>query len=289
MARLTRKQIKEGLDQTPMGALLGVNPTTTKLTAKEKEFARLVALGETKAQSYREAYKSKGNKNTHAREGHRVASRPNVSTMIATFADAKTFAESHTAEQLRAFVIQQLTQHASDPDIPPAQRIKALELIGKHHGVDSFITRSEVIHTKSSGDIRARIMDKLKLIGASSTQEADITQDNTQDADSLMAELSTPTPSEIDQAIDQGGGRTHIEPGDVASDTHIIPHNQSPDTHNQTPSETIESGECQLVDANWIDTSLSSLSTQSALPDVADAGWEGEILTCNVSGEKNNG
>ena len=88
MARLTRKQIREGLDQTPMGALLGVNPTTTKLTAKEKEFARLVALGETKAQAYREAYKSKGNKKTHASNGYIVAQRTDVQQMIAAFAEA---------------------------------------------------------------------------------------------------------------------------------------------------------------------------------------------------------
>lgn len=283
MARLTRKQIREGLDQTPMGALLGVNPTTTKLTAKEREFARLVALGETKAQSYREAYKSKGTKNTHAREGHRVASRPNVSTMIAQFAEAKQFAESHTAEQLRAFVIQQLTQHATNEDIPPAQRIRCLELIGKHHGVDSFITRSEVIHTKSSGDIKSRILEKLQLIGAGSTIEANAIQDDTQDADSLLQELATPPADEIDQAATQGGGRTPIEPVDGASDTHIIPHNQSSDFDESA-------GECQLVeDADWIDAPLSSLSTQSALAEESDAGLTAESVTCNVSGEKNNG
>ena len=237
MARLTRKQIREGLDQTPMGALLGVNPTTTKLTAKEKEFARLVALGETKAQAYREAYKSKGNKKTHASNGYIVAQRTDVQQMIAAFAEAKQFADSHTAEQLRAFVIQQLTKHATDEDIPPAQRIRCLELIGKHHGVDSFITRSEVIHTKSSGDIRARIMDKLKLIGASSTTEANAAQDDAQDAESLLAELTTPSPSESLEDDTHPGATPQNGPDQAGVHTHIIPHNRlsaQADPHKQS-------------------------------------------------------
>jgi hypothetical protein len=288
MARLTRKQIREGLEQTPIDALIVANPREARLTAKQREFARLVALGETKAQSYRQAYKSKGNSKTVANKGYQLTKRDDIQTTIADFAKAKQFADSHTAEQLRAFVIQQLTQHASDPDIPPAQRIKALELIGKHHGVDSFITRSEVIHTKSSGDIRARILDKLQLIGASSTVEAHKAEDDDADADSLLAEL-TPTHAENAQDETHPTATPQIVGDDDTNPTHTIPHTQtSPIPHNRTKvfSDHAE----DIPDAEWTDTpSDSSLSTDTEpLPD-GNTVWkaaEDEIVTCNVSGEK---
>lgn len=300
MARLTRKQIREGLDQTPIDALIVANPRETKLTHKQREFARMVALGESKAGAYRKTYNSKGTKKTDAQEGWKLSRHPDISQMVATFAEAKQFADSHTAEQLRAFVIQQLTKHATDEDIPPAQRIRCLELIGKHHGVDSFITRSEVIHTKSSGDIRARIMDKLKLIGASSTTEANAAQDDAQDAESLLAELATPSPSESLEDDTHPGATPQKGPDQTGEHTHIIPHNRiSAETIPHKQSSDFDSmEESAISDAEWsdspsMDTSPSPLSAQSALAEesdmLEDTGFSGQSVTCNVSGEKNNG
>jgi hypothetical protein len=278
MARLTRKQIREGLEQTPIDALILPNPTETRLTAKQREFARLVALGETKAQSYRTAYKSKGNSKTAADNGHKLSKHTGIKQAVEVFAEAKRFADSHTAEQLRAFVVQQLVKHASDDDVPPAVRVQALRLIGQHSGVDSFITRSEVIHTKSSGDIKARIMDKLKLIGASTTIEANSVQDDSQDADSLLKEL-TPPPVETLETDDHPGGDPLNRPGDAGPHTHIIPHNQSSDFSDQP----------EISDADWIDSpSMSTTADDKPLPSgnmAAETDSE-TSLTCNVSSEK---
>jgi hypothetical protein len=56
--KLTRAQIKEGFDSIPVDVLLssgkGKKP---QLTTKQREFARAIALGSTKAQAYRDAYK----------------------------------------------------------------------------------------------------------------------------------------------------------------------------------------------------------------------------------------
>jgi len=63
--KLTRAQIKEGLDQIPMETLLSSGKgKTPKLTSKQKAFARAVALGETKAQAYRQAYKQDATQHT---------------------------------------------------------------------------------------------------------------------------------------------------------------------------------------------------------------------------------
>lgn len=61
MKPLSRKQVKEALETVPIDQVLSV---PGELTHKQREFARLVALGETGAGAYRKAYKSKGKPKT---------------------------------------------------------------------------------------------------------------------------------------------------------------------------------------------------------------------------------
>ena len=59
--KLSRAEIKAGLDQFPVEMLLSAgNNKTPALTTKQKEFARNLALGKTKAQAYRDSYNTKG-------------------------------------------------------------------------------------------------------------------------------------------------------------------------------------------------------------------------------------
>jgi len=258
--KLTRKEIREGLDSVPMDTiLLGAN-TGDALTPSQREFARNLALGKSKAQSYREAYNSKGNSKTAAANGYNLSRNTDIQQMTEAFAQAKRFTESHTPEQMRAFVIQQLTLHAQNEDFPPAQRLKALELIGKHSGIDSFSPRQvEITHHKSSGDIRGRIIEKLKLIGASSTTLANSEQDDAQDADSLLSELNGPTPDEISR---DDTHRTH-HPAELgvamSDDTHTIPYTQTSDNplSDDNVIDATVSHSSDVVDAEY------SLSTQS--------------------------
>lgn len=224
--RMTREQIKQGLESVPMDTIILGTNSGTRLTHKQREFARMVALGESKAGAYRKAYNSKGNSKTAAANGYNLSRNTDIQQMTEAFAQAKRFTDSHTPEQMRAFVIQQLTMHAQNEDFPPAQRLKALELIGKHSGVDSFVNRSEVVHIKQSGDIRERIMAKLQLIGASSTALVNNEQDDAQDADSLLSELQPPTPDENGQE-DTHDTPTPPESGvELSDDTHTIPYNR---------------------------------------------------------------
>ena len=74
MAKITRKAIKEGLEQIPVETiLLGVG-AKPQLTHKQKEFARKVALGSTKAKAYRETYNSKGKAKTVGNNASKVSS-----------------------------------------------------------------------------------------------------------------------------------------------------------------------------------------------------------------------
>ena len=273
--KLTRQQIKDGLNSLPIdGLLLGsaAKHIGAGLTPKQREFARLVALGESKAGAYRQAYKSKGNTKTQAANGYKVSRSADMQHTIEAFAEAQRFAESHTPAQLRAFVIQQLTKHATTAE-RDGDRLRALQLLGTVAEVGAFVDRKEVVTIKQSGDIRERIAEKLKLIGASTTIEAEQVQDAEQDAESLMAELNGQEEAHTidaravnsdgliheyrpesgfshDNDILEGGGIESVEdvptpPGaplnrgvDDGIGVHSIPHNQSakfPDPHNQSP------------------------------------------------------
>jgi len=250
MAKLTRKQIREGLDQIPMESLLlgaAGKQIGATLTPKQREFARMIAMGESKAGAYRKAYNSKGKPTTQKSKGYALSQRDDIRMTAEAFAEAKRFTDSHTPAQLRAFVVQQLTAHAANDENPPSVRINALKLLGTVAEVGAFVDRKEVVTIKQSGDIRSRIEEKLKLIGASTTIEHNAAQDDEQDADSLMAEL-TATPSEAQDADPTPTGTPQIEGVDGAEATHIIPHTQtssiphiqiSPDQHIPADPDTV--------------------------------------------------
>jgi hypothetical protein len=243
MAKLTRKQIKEGLEQIPIDSLLlgsAVNASASRLSPKDREFARLVALGESKASAYRKTRDSKGNKTTHKANGYKISKKADVQQTIELFAQAQAFSESHTPAQLRAFVVQQLTAHAANDDNPPSVRINALKLLGTVAEVGAFVDRKEVVTIKQSGDIRSRIMDRLQLIGASSTIEHNAEQDDAQDADSLLQELNPP-PFEALDGDPTPTGTPQFEGVDGAEGSHIIPHIQSSSiTHIQSQADVVD-------------------------------------------------
>jgi len=76
LQKLTKKQIKEALDQQPMHEILQVDKT--KLTTKQIKFCEHLATGETKAGSYRKAYNAKGTSKTMANNGHKLAKRGDI-------------------------------------------------------------------------------------------------------------------------------------------------------------------------------------------------------------------
>ena len=235
MAKLSRKAIKEGLEQVPMDTLLlGVTYAKEQpLTPKQREFARQVALGETKAQAYRNAYKSKGKPNTVGQKGYELAKRDEMQVMIDAFRLANEVEKQQTPAQLRRLVITQLTQHALDESFPPAQRVKALELLGKVSEVAAFTERKETTITHQSGDIKARLMEQLK-------QVIDITPKQEDDADDLLLEIAGSQEQENLGGLEQGYG-TGTPPNEQSEAeiyTHNAPHTQSyseSNPHTQSP------------------------------------------------------
>ena len=233
--KLTRKQIREGLDQVPIEAvLIGVNnPAGISLSPKDREFARQIALGESKASAYRKSRDSKAKPSTASKRGSELMKRGGVVGQVEAFKAAIEAEKSRTPAHLRAFVIHKLTEKALDASVPPAQQIKALELLGKVTEVAAFTERREVVQIKNPEEIRKRLMESIRTAIKGRAIDADVIE-----ADSLLAEIADRPGPDADP-----GAETPPDPDplDSASDTpaigHSNPHIQSA---NLTEPVTVE-------------------------------------------------
>jgi hypothetical protein len=247
LPKLSRKAIKEGLDSIPMETiLLGVGKSK-ELTHKQKQFARNVALGKTKADAYREAYNSKGNPKTVGNNAVALAKDTRIQMEIEAYRLAKEAEEYRNPADLRRLVIHQLTQHALNDEINPAQRIKSLELLGKVAGVDVFMERKETTVIHQSGEIKARLLNQLKTIIDVDSREV------SEGAESLMRELTAPQQQDgfsAGSGSEPGGPTTGVSPSNDPMRgegvLHTIPHKQS--QPNSIPSETCKDSPSQDVD-----------------------------------------
>ena len=236
--RLTRAQIAEGLDQIPMDTLLLGTRTESRLTAKQKEFARNLALGKSKAQSYREAYNSKGTKKTHSANGWKEAQKAEVQQIKAAYELAIEAAKQRTPAQLRELVLHRLTKEALDEDSPPNARIQALKLLGTVSEVAAFTERKEVTSIRKSEDVRAALLEKLRTI--SGQAEDAVIVPHEESADSLLSEIRAgqlandtengqPEPEDDQPASDPTQPAPPPESSDhLRIDLHNVPHSQAP-------------------------------------------------------------
>jgi len=186
--KLTRAQIREGLDTIPIDALLGAGQgKTPALTTKQREFAKAVAMGKTKAQAYREAYKANATPATIVTEPYAVAANPIVAREIEAYKAAIEAEKHRTPAQLKALLVQQLVQHSLDDDFPPASRVQCLKLLGSLFEVQAFTEHKQITTVSRSEDIRTRLLSRLQTI----TIDADIVAD---DALDLLAEIKQGRP-----------------------------------------------------------------------------------------------
>ena len=161
--KLTRAQIKAGLEQVPIESLLSSGEgRTPKLTTKQKAFAHAVALGQTKAKAYRGSYNPKPAHSTMVTAPYKLAADPRIKREVEAYKLAIEAEKHRTPAQLKALLVQQLVQHSIDEDFPPAQRMKALQLIGQLFEVGAFLERKETTVIHKSSDIRARLLDRLQ-------------------------------------------------------------------------------------------------------------------------------
>jgi hypothetical protein len=161
--KLTRAQIKAGLEQVPIESLLssgeGKKP---QLTHKQREFARAIALGQSKASAYRGSHKANPAPSTIKNAPYILAADSRIQREIEAYKLALEAEKHRTPAQLKALLVQQLVEHSLNDEFPPAQRMKALQLIGNLFEVGAFLERKESVVVHKSADIRARLLDRLQ-------------------------------------------------------------------------------------------------------------------------------
>ena len=214
--------------------LLGHNTDhKIKLTAKQMKFAEEVAKGTPKAKAYRKAYDSKAKPATQASEAYKLTANPQIASMIEAQKVAIEAQKYQTPAHLRALTIHELTKHALDAEMPPAQRIKCLELLGKITEVALFTERREVIKVESQEAMREKLVNAVKL-AIGSNEVIDATYSSASD---LLAELHGTAETE-----DSAGNGIDVDDAGVNdAEQDAQPAEDTDETIGGTPSQNTKS------------------------------------------------
>jgi hypothetical protein len=229
--KLSRSQIKEGLEQIPMQTILGVSGKA--LTHKQKQFCKEVAMGSTGAEAIRKAYNRKGKPKTNANDAYKLRKRPDISATIQAMEGAIQAAEYQTPAGLRALVIQTLVQTMIDPETKDAVKIAAAKTLGTVTEVAAFTERKEVRTITSSEDAKTKLLAKLRDMMKANATDATII-----DADSLLMELAAPDDEAADVDTHPVGTPQDVEPGTLHT-LHTIPHKPSQE-FSGTPQDNFQ-------------------------------------------------
>ena len=205
--KMSRDQIREGLEQVPIETLLlgAGNAKESKLSAKDREFARQLALGQSKAEAYRRSRPSKAKPASASRKGQALAKRDAIQSQREAFELAFEVQRLSTPAHLRALVISQLTAHAISEENSPREKLTALKLLGSVTEVAAFTTRTETtVKNADAGQIRTQLLASIR----SALKAEALTVEDTS-GDELLAELAQADRSELAQdqdAAEAGAG-----------------------------------------------------------------------------------
>jgi hypothetical protein len=279
MAKITKREIKEGLENIPIEQILLGSANSRELTHKQKTFAKQVALGKPKTVAYRIAYDTKAKKPTQATEAHKVANNPNVSNMIEAYSRAFEAREYQKPERLRELVIHQLTELALNPEVKDAQRIRSLELLGKVSEVGAFVDRKETRVIHESSKIKERLLDQLKTIINVDASEID-------EGESLLRELSGNNPTESEPQTEEPTTtrppkNNHAEHGNYI---HSIPNTQSASS-NASESTDSEKEPLQPTDSEEEKSEVETFPPKPPLEESKKEGVGGANLGKESKGE----
>ena len=105
MAKLTKREIRETIDKTPIDVILTGKPKDKELTKKQKDFAKGLALGLPKAQAYKQAYDSNGTAKTNASNGYKLAQNADIQLIAEGFKRAIEAREYQKPAQIRELIV----------------------------------------------------------------------------------------------------------------------------------------------------------------------------------------
>lgn len=196
-----------------------------RLTAKQRKYAKNLAVGMTKADAYRNAYEATSPA-TIATEPYKLAADPKIAHEVMAIQAAIQAQEYQTPSALRALVISSLVKVITDPDSKPGQITAAAKVLGTVTEVAAFTERKEVRTIASSEDARARVLEQLRSIVKADATDVQAIE---ADADSLLAELET-----------HRGAGGHEASEESHEKVHTIPHEQSLSSLDPDPTPSTQ-------------------------------------------------
>ena len=256
--KMDRSQIREALNQIPLETIISGEGKKRTLTAKQRGFIKDVALGETKAQAYRNNYNTKASPKVVGNNAHNLSINNGIAREIEAFKVALEAREYQESTKLKAFIMHQLTLHALNEDNPPASRIRSLELLGKSYDVGLFVDRKEVTTINNSSDIKAKLIEQLKQAINKNAIDVDYTE-----ADSLLNEIQGNEMDILTGDSDDPTPKMSVRGGMV--DVHSIPYSESPKNKHNESSEndqeqcvstfhnTLQNEENEKIEKNSVD------------------------------------
>lgn len=188
LSKKTKEEINDIIGEMPAHHLLNVKESS--LTPKMLSYCENRARGETKAKSYRRAYKSKGKPTTVANKGYQLEKRDDIKAMIKSYEEAIEWNTRYSLAQTKALVIARLTKEALSDESSPSARINALKALGTVAGVDAFIHRSETKVIKDSDTAKHDLMEQLKKALGDQMRTID-SEPDTEELE-LLAEITAP-------------------------------------------------------------------------------------------------
>ena len=204
--RKTRQTLSE-MSPTQMVGMLGV--AKSSLTPKQRAFAYNVAMGESKAEAYRKAYKRDASKHTLSSKPYHLAVDDRIKAEIDAYKLASEAAKHRTPAQLRDLVIQTLVSQVINPETPPAIRTQAAKILGQVTEVAAFTERKESVIHHSSDALRSKILGELQqLMSGGKVVEGERIE---QDAASLLGELALSRTPDITPDTTDDDGPNPIE------------------------------------------------------------------------------
>ena len=135
-----------------------------RITAKMRNFAALISKGESPREAYRQAYNVTTNKeHTLAANASRLMRDERVVALTQSVWEA---AKENLIDDVvagRRFIMKELQGHAANDKVPPAVRLKALELMGRAFSMftDKVEQRTEEITPEK---LKAELQSSLALL-----------------------------------------------------------------------------------------------------------------------------
>jgi hypothetical protein len=211
MKTISRKQAREAIQSKGLEGAMHLGKSG--LTAKQKKYAEgLILDGLSGADSYRQAYKSKGKPKTVGNAASLLKQHSGIKLEMERLELHKQRAASYSVDSIKALIVSTLTDIAINSD-KDAVRVSAAKTLGVISGVDMFRETKRIETIKPSDEIREQILGQLKtmMLGTDSAVEVD--------ANDLLSELTAADP-------------THAPPPETENETppchvHTIPLEQS--------------------------------------------------------------